>query len=129
MNDALILQDAAHRQAAQDVTRSFLVQAPAGSGKTELLIQRFLALLAYVDRAWRRVLAHLDNNAAAAVELLAGMLARRDQWLKHLVGRDPTALRAVLEAALVREIESGLDVPRELFPQDFVPELCAMLGY
>jgi ATP-dependent helicase/nuclease subunit A len=248
MNDALILRDAANRQAAQDVTRSFLVQAPAGSGKTELLIQRFLALLAHVDRperivamtftrkaagemreriiaalreaaaatpdaqahklqtreianralardrllgwnllahpaqlqvhtidalcgaiarqapvstrlgrlprfeeqsgplyreavrvalrdarsddpAWQRVLAHLDNNASAAVELLAGMLAKRDQWLKHLVGRDSTALRAALEAALGAEIESRLVAPRALFPADLVPELCAMLEY
>src|SRR4051812_13064060 len=50
MNDALRIPDLAERARALDPRRSFIVQAPARSGKTELLIQRVLALLATVER-------------------------------------------------------------------------------
>ncbi|MDH3693826.1 MAG: UvrD-helicase domain-containing protein [Gammaproteobacteria bacterium] len=42
--------DHAQRQSALDTRRSFVVQAPAGSGKTGLLIRRYLCLLAQVNK-------------------------------------------------------------------------------
>jgi ATP-dependent exoDNAse (exonuclease V) beta subunit len=46
----IAIPDLGERSEALDPQRSFIVQAPAGSGKTELLIQRFLALLGGVNR-------------------------------------------------------------------------------
>lgn len=230
IEDALV-RDAHHRKVALDTRQSFLVQAPAGSGKTELLIQRYLALLATVpspqrvvaitftrkaanemrerviaalrdareggaiasphkartrelaaaalahadtlgwsvldypaqlgigtidslcgriarqapltsrlgaspkavddarglfleaaratlahadpaSAAWRTLLARLDNDAEMTVRYVAQLLARRDQWLKHVVDRDAQVWRAELEALLVEEIAGELRVAR-----------------
>jgi len=241
--------DSTARASALDPSRSFLVQAPAGSGKTELLIQRYLALLAVVDRPerivamtftrkaagevrarivtalteaqpgcvppttphemqtwelarkaleqdarqgwhltehpsrlavqtidafcaalarqaplatglggavryverarplyeaavrealaaagdddhdWRAILAHFDNDAGAAVSLLAGMLGKRDQWLRELPRDERDAFRVRLEASLAQEITGELAAIAPAFPDHLARLLPSLQRY
>lgn len=57
--------DSQVRQRATDPRHSFLVQAPAGSGKTELLTDRILALLVTVTRPEEIVAITFTRKAAA----------------------------------------------------------------
>ncbi|HEY1897638.1 MAG TPA: UvrD-helicase domain-containing protein, partial [Terracidiphilus sp.] len=57
--------DQRQREQALDAGRSILVQAPAGSGKTDLLTRRFLRLLSEVDEPGRIVAITFTKAAAA----------------------------------------------------------------
>jgi ATP-dependent exoDNAse (exonuclease V) beta subunit len=128
------LPDRAERDAALDPSRSFIVQAPAGSGKTDLLIQRYLTLLATVaapeeivaitftrkaaGEMRQRVLAALAGTAggsspadgaheARTLELARAALAQDRARGWHLA-RNPTRLRVqtidALCASLTRQM-------------------------
>ncbi len=245
--DSRLARDSAQRERALDTGTSFLVQAPAGSGKTELLIQRYLALLARVespqrvvamtftrkaasemrervvgalqaardnvpvtsahakvtrglaaavlaqaerrgwsllahpaqlaiftidalsgmlarqapvtssmgaspriveraealyaeaarttlaeadpaDPAWRILLAYLDNNAQRVVQLLSSMLARREQWLPHVLGQDEASLRAHVEDALRAEVAAELAAARARFSDALLATIARCAG-
>lgn len=61
----MVADDTDIRNEVLDPRRSFLIQAPAGSGKTELLIQRYLKLLTVVDEP-EEILAITFTRKAAA---------------------------------------------------------------
>jgi ATP-dependent exoDNAse (exonuclease V) beta subunit len=108
--------DSAVRAIAVDPSRSFIIQAPAGSGKTELLTDRILALLATVNRPEEIVAITFTRKAASEMharvigKLEAGLLEepkeahRQRSW--HLA-----------QAALQRDRQQGwnlLDHPARL---------------
>ncbi|KTD37681.1 UvrD/REP helicase [Legionella nautarum] len=60
-----MLKDSQQRAQATDPRRSFIVQAPAGSGKTEILTQRYLRLLGTVNAPEQIVALTFTRKAAS----------------------------------------------------------------
>ena len=76
------------------------------------------------------LLSHLDNNLAVAERMLVSMLARREQWLRHLVNiRHEDEWRGVLEAALQNTIEETLQNVYQTFPPMQVSDLIEVLDF
>ncbi|MDR3723770.1 MAG: UvrD-helicase domain-containing protein [Terracidiphilus sp.] len=113
----LVPPDQSQRIAALDVTHSVLVQAPAGSGKTSLLTQRFLALLGEVDDPSQIVA--ITFTRAAAAEMRARILKEIEGAVHSEApeDEDPLSTAALARRALARSHERGwnlLDQPTQL---------------
>jgi ATP-dependent exoDNAse (exonuclease V) beta subunit len=97
--------DFAQRQAALDPQRSFIVQAPAGSGKTGLLIQRYLVVLAR-SRAPEEVLAITFTRKAAA-EMRTRVLQALEAARLGLPAKDAHEARTFALARAVLDHDTG----------------------
>ena len=71
---------------------------------------------------------YLDNDLPRIHGLLTRMLARRDQWLRHVRAGHPPA-REELEAALAREVDGHLAQLLAAIPRDVRSELVQLAGH
>jgi ATP-dependent exoDNAse (exonuclease V) beta subunit len=108
--------DQLERQRALDSGRSILVQAPAGSGKTDLLTRRFLRLLAEVEEPGQ-VVAITFTNAAAA-EMRHRILAELEKAAANpATEADEFSMDSLARRALAHSQQLGwnlLDLPAQL---------------
>ena len=78
-------------------------------------VRRVLGLANDEDRigaALGRILKHFDNRADRVIEVMTLMLARRDQWLRHIgAGQWGDEERAGLEDVLHRFVSDALELP------------------
>ena len=72
------------------------------------------------------LLRHLDNDLPRVRNMLADMLARRDQWLRH-IGKHHQ--REELEASLAHLVESVLSQAAQCLPLKYHAELLALLRF
>jgi len=121
MKDSFVLSappDQAQRISALDPQRSILVQAPAGSGKTDLLTRRFLRLLAEVGDP-RQIVA-ITFTRAAAGEMRHRILSELEKAASRTSSErinDEFSMEALADQALARSQTFGwqlLDLTSQL---------------
>lgn len=137
--DAVMPPDWREREKALDIRRSWIVEAPAGSGKTGLLIQRYLKLLGdesveqpeqvlaitftvkatgeirervvtQLEKAYRNEPLQGDSEFERETRSLAEAVLRRDQMLEWGLLERPRRLRVRTIDSVCAEISGSLPV-------------------
>jgi ATP-dependent exoDNAse (exonuclease V) beta subunit len=128
---AALDDDRRARQAALDPEQSFIVQAPAGSGKTELLIQRLLAVLAQAEHPSEVLAITFTNKAAGEMrDRLHAALASAQQPESGEMSAVAQARRVLAQRVLARDAERQwklLDRPDSLMIDTF-DAFCARIA-
>ncbi|MEO7387015.1 MAG: UvrD-helicase domain-containing protein, partial [Gammaproteobacteria bacterium] len=108
MTSSPLPPDADERVRALDTTRSFLVQAPAGAGKTELLVRRYLRLLAEATEPEEILAVTFTRKAAAEMQrrVIQALSADVSGHNGEGEGGSP-AIRALVAAVRARDAERG----------------------
>ncbi len=114
-DSTLLAADRTAREDALDVSRSYIVQAPAGSGKTELLIQRYLKLLAIVNNPEEVVAITFTRKAAGEMRLrvIEALAIAKDGTLPSQAHER----RTIDAATAVLERDAALDWKLTEFPR------------
>ena len=105
--------DQQQRERALDASRSILVQAPAGSGKTDLLTRRFLRLLGEVEDPGQIVA--ITFTKAAAAEMRNRILAELEKAAANEAGPvedDEFSMESLARRVLQRSRMLGWDLLR-----------------
>lgn len=127
MSNVIVDSDVRTKALAPD--KSFIIQAPAGSGKTGLLIQRFLRLLSLVDAPEEIIAITFTRKAAAEMhnrilEALSNALNNKEAESEH-----ENVTLELANAALKRDKAKGWQIinnPGRLRLQT-IDSLCASL--
>ncbi len=128
VSEGRTVSDQAQRDRALAPDASFIVQAPAGSGKTGLLIQRYLALLATVERPEEILAITFTRKAAGEMRerVLAALHGARGELPAEIHARRTWELA---RSALARDGQQGWELaahPGRLRIQT-IDSLCAEL--
>ena len=126
--------DFEEREKALDVERSWIVEAPAGSGKTGLLIQRYLKLLAHESVEEPEQVLAITFTVKATAEIRERVVAQLESAARSEALKNESDFaretRALAEAVLRRDALLGwqlLEHPRRLNMRT-IDSVCAQIA-